>query len=175
MSIVVIVHSCHKDPELDVKSQNLLLILVAMVAAVAVLQKISLVLAVIGLVSKSAFSNTGCMPQEIHDIKFEYRHKCSMTVFWTTPNQHCAYSVARYIVQSAQGCPSGWKNHGTLVGNVTSLSIDDIALVTSCLLGKCYIRVIAEFDRPDQSERKYSHCVGLADDFYASSITSTST
>lgn len=96
-----------------------------------------------------------------------------MTVAWTIPDQ-CAYDVARYTVQSAQGCPSSWKSHETLTGNVTSLTIEDLELVTSCLLGKCHIRVVAEFDRPDQSERKHSHCIVLGDGFHVSSNISTS-
>lgn len=148
-----------------------------MVSAIMVFQKTSLVLATIAILPNTVFSGvTRCLDtQEVYDIKFDFQRKCSMTVFWTTPEEQCD-AVSRYIVQSAQGCSStGWKSHEALAGNVTSSSIEDIALITSCLLGKCYIRIVAEFDRPNQSERKFSHCVGLGDSFHVSSNTSTST
>ena len=99
--------------------------------------------------------------QEVYDIAFEFQDNCSLTVYWTSPE--CIYSVVRYTVQSAQGCPSEWTNT-TTKSNETFLEIEDRALFTACLLGECYVRVLAEFD--GDSERVYSHCVGIGDSFH---------
>lgn len=104
--------------------------------------------------------------QKVYDITFDFQRKCSMTVYWTTPN--CPSEVTRYIVQSTQECRSAWNTQGTVMGNTHSFMIDDLALLTSCLLGKCNIRVSAEFNyfQTNQSERIESHCVGFGNTFY---------
>ena len=107
----------------------------------------------------------------VYDIAFEFNHKCSMTVFWEGP--FACPSVAGYIVQSAQGCPSSWTNSRLIKNSTTSYTIEDIDLITSCLLGNCYIRIIADFEHSDFfSEPVYSVCYGVGDAYYESYTSS---
>ena len=104
----------------------------------------------------------------VYDIAFEFENKCSMTVSWEGPSESsCA--VVGYRVQSAQGCPSSWTNSELIESNTQRFRIEDIEFITSCLLGNCYIRIIAVLHTDgNQSEVVNGKCYGVSDTLYES-------
>ena len=91
---------------------------------------------------------------------------CSITVYWTLYPMCSTSLIRRYVVQFAQGCQSNWNNK-TSESDDTFLVIENQSIFLACLLGDCYVRVIAElFDADAVPLNITSTCVRIGESFH---------
>ena len=100
---------------------------------------------------------------DVYDVVL---NNCSIIVYWTLYPMCSTSLTHRYVVQFAQGCQSNWNNK-TSESDETFLVIEDQSFFLACLLGDCYIRVIAElFDVDAVPLNITSTCVRIGESSY---------
>lgn len=107
---------------------------------------------------------------KVHDVIPKFEDICSLTVKWSLTSQVSGSLVQRFIVQSSEGCQYNWISK-IVTAESSSINLTDQALFVSCMLGECYIRVIAEMisESPADPMCRYnvtSACIGVGITFH---------